>query len=254
MFSSVMEIAQLSPNVAKVPKNLRCLLIGASEAGKLTWIASLIKNKATIFHQPGYSKFIYCSPNFGKSALNSAGDLSYQNKLKEWAQPVEIIFVDHILTEEELFEEADATSGRILLIVDDFSQEMFSTSLVYRLFTRLSSHNGIDTCISLHQGAASKAFGKWYTLVQQNSNFLVLFRNIANRAAIGKISQQIFPRSKNFLQRCLDEVTNICGTYSYIFVDADLKNPLNIKFGVRANIFEENNLPMLMMKNPPTYH
>ena len=157
-----MEIVQLPPNVAKVPKNFRCLLIGPSEAGKSTWLASLIKNKATVFQQPGYAKFIYCSPNLGESALSSHADLNYKNSLKEWAEPVEMVFVDHILTEEELFEEANATAGRVLLIVDAFSPEMFSTDLVYRLFTRLSSHGiGIDTCLSLHQGAASKAFGKW---------------------------------------------------------------------------------------------
>ena len=248
-----MEGVQLSPNVAKVPKNFRCLLVGASETGKSTFIANLIKHKERVFQKPGYSKFIYCSPNMGDSALTSSRDVAYQTHLKEAAEPAEIKFFDHIITEEELLEESEATPGRVLLIVDDFSQEMLSTDLVYRLFTRLSSHQAIDTCISIHQGAASKAFGKWYTLVAGNSNFQVFFRNIANRAAIGKVSSQIFPGGKNFLQRALDEATNICGTYAYIFVDADLRNPLNIKFGVRANIFGENGLPMLMMKSPAAY-
>ena len=109
-----MEIVQLSPNVSKVPKNFRCLLIGASEAGKSTWIGSLIRNKATVFQPPGYAKFIYCSPNFGESSLISSRDLEYQKCLREWAEPSEIIFLDHIVTEEELFEEAEAANGRVL--------------------------------------------------------------------------------------------------------------------------------------------
>ena len=249
-----MEIVQLPSNVAKVPKNFRCLLIGASEAGKSTWIAKLIKNKAKVFHHPGYKKFIYCSPNLGESVLSSEHDLDYQKSLREWAEPSEIRFLNHIITEEELFEESTATNGRLLLIIDDFSLEIFSTDLVYQLFTRLSSHSAIDTCISLHQGATSKSPGKWYSLISNNSNFLVIFRNIANRASIGELSKRIFPYGKNFLQRCLNEATNICGSYAYIFVDANLKNPLNNRFGVRTNIFEENGLPMLMMKSPSVYY
>ena len=250
-----MEIIQLSPNVAKVPKNFRCLLIGASEAGKSTWIGKLIRNKSKVFQPPGYAKFIYCSPNLGESNLTSPRDLEYKKCLKEWAEPSEIIFLDHIITEEELFEEAEVTSGRILLIVDDFSHELFSTNLVYKLFTRLSSHGaGIDTCVSIHQGVTSKSPGKWQSLIFDNSNFFVIFPIISNRAAIGELSKKIFPYGKNFLQRCLNEATNICGSYVHIFIDASLKNPLNNKFGVRSNIFEENGLPMLMMKNPSVYY
>ena len=85
-----MEIVQLSPNVAKVPKNFRCLLIGASEAGKSTWIGKLIRNKDAILQPPGYAKFIYCSPNVGESTLTSPRDLEYQKCLKEWAKPSEV--------------------------------------------------------------------------------------------------------------------------------------------------------------------
>ena len=47
-----MEVADLSPDVAKVPKNFRALLFGASEAGKSLWIGSLIRNKDKVLpHQ-----------------------------------------------------------------------------------------------------------------------------------------------------------------------------------------------------------
>ena len=251
-----MEIVQLSPNVAKVPKNFRCLLIGASEAGKSTFIGSLIRNKDTVFESPGYEKFIYCSPNLGSEAsFTSKRDLEYQKCLKEWAEPAEIQFLNHIITEEELFEEAEATDGHILLIIDDYSQELFSTDLVYKLFTRLSTHGtGISTCVSLHQNINSKTSGKWYNLIFNNSNFFVVFRSIANRAAIGELSKKIFPHGKNFISRALNEATNICGMYAHVFIDASLKNPLNTRFGVRSNLFEENGLPKLMMKNPSVYY
>ena len=249
-----MEEIQLSPNALKVAKNFRCLLIGASEAGKSTWISNLIRHQQKIFQNPGYTKFIFCSPNLGGGIDASHGDRQYQERLQEWAQPADIQFLDHIISETELFEQAEATPGRLLLIIDDFSQEIFSTDLVYALFTRLSSHRAIDTCISLHQGVASKSPGRWYSLIFQNCNYLVLFRNIANRASIGEISKRIFPYGKNDLQRCLNEATTICGPYAYITVDASLQNELNNRFGVRTNIFEENNLPTLLFKNPSVYY
>ena len=58
---------------------------------------------------------------------------------------------------------------------------------------------------------------------------------------------------QNHLQRCLNEATDICGMHAYICVDASLKNPLNPKFGVRTNIFEENNDPVFLCKNPKGY-
>ena len=251
-----MEVVQLSPNVAKVPKNFRCLLIGASEAGKSTFIGSLIRNKDTVFPSPGYAKFIYCSPNLGsEGSFTSARDLEYQECLREWAAPAEIIFLKNIITEEELFEEAEATKGPILLIIDDYSQELFSNDLVYKLFTRLSTHGtGISTCVSIHQNINAKTSGKWYNLIFGNSNFFVVFRSLANRAAIGELSKKVFPHGKNFIQRALNEATNICGMYPHVFIDASLKNPLNNRFGVRSNLFEENGLPMLMMKSPTVYY
>ena len=158
----------------------------------------------------------------GEAEASSARDRSCQQRLEELAQPAEILFFDHIVTENELFEQADATDGQLLLIIDDFSQEIFSSPITYSLFTKMSSHNRIHSCISLRMGTSSAKPGKWHSLVMQNYNFLVIFGNIANRAAIGEMSQRIFPYSKNFLQRCLEEATRIMGDYAYIFVDAKL--------------------------------
>ena len=88
-----MEVGQLPPNVAKVTKNFRCLLVGASETGKSTFIANLIKHKEEVFQKPGYTKFVYCSPNLGDSALTSSRDVAYQNHLKEAAEQAEIRFL-----------------------------------------------------------------------------------------------------------------------------------------------------------------
>ena len=203
-----------------------------------------------------HGKFIFCSPNIKSDSVQTAPrDLRYKEFLEEWSKPADIIFFDHVVTEEELLAEVDATPGKCLLIIDDFCQDVFNNDLTYQLFTRLSPHGSIDTCISLHQGMrTSTTQGKWYSLIFNNCNFLVLFRNIANRAAIGRTSSDIFPYGQNHLQRCLDEAVDLCGIHAYVCVDACLKNPLNTKFGVRTNIFEENDDPVILRKNPKAYN
>ena len=250
-----MEVVELPTDALKCPKNLRCICIGASESGKSYWIAKLIKNKDKVLQSPGYSKFLFCSPNIKSDLTTTAGrDLRYKEFLEEQARPSDIVFFDHVITEEELLAEVDTTPGKTLLILDDFSQEVFNNDLTYQLFTRLSSHGGIDSCISLHQGVrSSKSPGKWYSLIFNNSNFLTLFINLANRAAIGRLSSDIFPYGKNHLQKCLNKARDICGMHAYICVDASLKNPLNHQFGVRTNIFGENDKPVFVFKNPKGY-
>ena len=248
-----MEVLQLPTNVLKVPKNFRCLLIGPSESGKSSFLASLIRHKDEVFQHPGYSTFILCSPNIGDPAFTDDRDLQYQESLKEWAKPAEMLFFNKIISEEELFGHADATTGRLLLCIDDFSMEIMADPLVYQLFPRLSSHSRIDTCLSVHQGTKSGT-GKFFPLVSENANFKVQFRNIANREAIGIMSRKIFPYGKNHLQKCLNIATELCGSYAYICIDASLKYPLNHHYGVRTNIFGENGLPMILFKNPKSYN
>ena len=249
-----MEIVDLPSNALKLPRNLRALLIGASESGKSTFLSNLIKHKDEVFPEP-YAKFIFCSPHMDSSYADDR-DLSYQKTLEEWAQPVPIIFYNKIITKEELLEHADVTlPGRILLQVDDFSQQITNDRLVYDLFSKYASHNSISTIIVLHQGMKSqKSSGNFASLIRSNCNFLVIFRNLANRAAIGEMSKVIFPYCHNFLQRALDEITTVCGQHSYLCKDANLKNPLNNRYEVRTNIFRENNLPVMLCKNPRQYH
>ena len=166
-----------------------------------------------------------------------------------------MIIMDHIITYEELQDQAQSIEGRLMVFIDDFSVEAFDNPLMYQLYACLSSHKKCDSMISIHVGAgASKTAGKWFSLVKQNSNYLVIFRNLSNRASIGHLSQTIFPKGGNFLQRCLDASTNILDCYAFIVVDANLRNPLNQEFGVRANIFENNSLPIILFKNPRMYN
>ena len=226
----------MSPLATQVPREFRGLLIGASGSGKTRFVGKLLQNKADIFPVT-YKKFLYCSPHIGGGTISSARDVEYREKLEEWAAPTEISFHNYIPSEEEVLDVSDSVDGPILLIIDDYSLELFQTDLVYQLFTRMSTHKMVNSLVSLHVGCASKTSGKWYQAVTQNCNYLVLFRNIANRASTGELSKRIFPYADNFLQRCLTKATEYLGSYGYICVDASLTNQLNNRFGVRTNIF-----------------
>ena len=243
-----MEVIQLPSLATKLPLNFKCCLIGSSGSGKFEFISKLIKYKDQVFQEP-YDCFIYCSPNLGTHS--SKHDLEFKRCLEAWSHPTKILFYNKVIEEEELLEIADSTDGRVLTFIDDFSRESLASDLVYSLFTKFSTHRSCDVCLSLHIGSSSS--GKWYQAVHNNSSFIVLFRNISNRSSIGMISKAIFPYGENFLMRALNRSTDILGCYSYVCVDTSLPNPLNNRFGVRSNIFCEQNLPIIIFKNPSAY-
>ena len=96
------------------------------------------------------------------------------------ANPAEMVFYNHVITEEELGEESDQGRQRLLVFIDDFSDQFFPQKVTTQLFTRLSSHQQIDTVIALHHGITSKqAGGKNAAVIWNSANVIVLFRSLA---------------------------------------------------------------------------
>ena len=248
-----MEVVELSNSATMVPRNLRCLLQGASESGKSSFILKLLKNKGSMF-PVCYSKFIYCSPHIGSNGYSSNRDLEYRKLLEEYCAPAEILFFNYILTEEELLQISESVDGPVLFICDDFALQLFQSDLIYQLYTQMSSHCRVNSIVSLHQGISGKTSGKWYQAVSQNSNYIVVFRNLANRSCLGELSKRIFPYADNYLSRALTRAVEVLGPYGYIVIDASLTNELNSKFGVRSNVFLEQNLPLLLFKLLKIYY
>lgn len=248
-----MEEVTLSPNALKIPEHLRAVIVGGSGCGKSSFLSDLIAHRNQLVPEPGYSKFIWCSPSINDYHA-SASDVSFKKKLEQVAEPVPIFFYDYILSQEELLEHAE--TGPVLFVVDDFSAEFFATDVAYQLFTRLATHKSIHSCLAVHStGGQSKQRGKWYSLIFQNANYLVIFRNLADRLSTSQLSSRIFPYTSpsNHLQRCLNEASTQCDNYTPVIVDANPKNDLNGKYGVRANIFNKHGLPTILFKNPSIY-
>ena len=71
----------LDPLDLRLPTNLRMVLIGASQAGKSSFMKSLMTFKNQIFRQP-YQKFVYCSPSVGES-MASERDRHFEEELRK---------------------------------------------------------------------------------------------------------------------------------------------------------------------------
>ena len=90
---AAMEVLELHPEELKASKNFRCLLVGASGTGKSFMMEQLIKNKKSIFQEPGYGKIVFCSPHMSSLAFTSQRDLDYKERLKTHAEPADILFL-----------------------------------------------------------------------------------------------------------------------------------------------------------------
>ena len=208
--------------------------------------------QAKVFSHP-YSKFVYCSPHLSADGNEedemSPGDAAFHQSLIDLAQPQEIIFYDHIITLTELNQESNNGELHILIVVDDYSESVFSQDLTVKLFIKLSSHANTDIVVATHSGLKSSS-GKHFSIVWNSANVIVLFRSLADRASIGFLSQRMFPKSDNHLGKCLAMSTQLLGNYSHIIIFCNLDNDLNKTYEVRANIFED---AYILFKNPNHY-
>ena len=212
----------------------------------------MIKHKKKVFSQP-YSKFVYCSPHLSADGNEedemSPGDAAFRQSLIDLAQPQEIIFYDHIITLTELNQESNNGELHILIVVDDYSESVFSQDVTVKLFIKLSSHANTDIVVATHSGLKPSS-GKHFSIVWNSANVIVLFRSLADRASIGFLSQRMFPKSDNHLGKCLAMSTQLLGNYSHIIIFCNLDNDLNKTYEVRANTFED---AYILFKNPDNY-
>ena len=248
-----MEYLQLKKSDAECfPEKTRAILCGPSQSGKSEFIQNMIRHKKKVFSQP-YSKFIYCSPHLstdgGEDAAVSPGDAAYRQNLIDLAQPEEMVFYDHIITLTELNQESNYGEQRLLVFIDDFSENVFSQDVTVKLFIKLSSHANTDIAVATHSGIKSSS-GKHFSIVWNSANTIVLFPTLADRASIGFLSQRMFPYSDNHLGKCLAQANQLLGNYCHIIIFCNLDNDLNRTYEVRANIFED---AYILFKNPTYY-
>ena len=143
-----MQEIQLHPSDLCFPRSLRAILIGPSQCGKSKYMMDMVRYKDRVFAKP-YTKFIFCSPNY-ESALTSPRDEAYRQEMIALAEPAEMVFYDHIITEEELAEESEHGSQHLLCFIDRFLRPSFLPKCHYStlLPTQLTPANRYSNWIA----------------------------------------------------------------------------------------------------------
>ena len=131
----------------------------------------------------------------------------------------------------------DFVTPNTLIMLDDLMEESSNDPRVSNLFTR-SAHHVPCFVIKTTQNIFPR--GTQTRNHRLNTNYLVLFKNPADRLQIQNLENQMFPHSKHFLVRAFESATN--NPHSYLFLDLHKKTAEHVR--VRARILP-NQRPMV---------
>lgn len=121
-----------------------------------------------------------------------------------------------------------------IIIIDDLMVESSSNSCsVGKIFTKGSHHNNLSVIFItqniFHQGKGQRD-------ISLNSHYMVIFRNLRDRAQIQHLSRQVCPENPKFLQEAYHDATS--RPYGYLLLDLKQDTPDNCRF--RSCIFPDD--------------
>ena len=242
----MVDIVEVDPDIEfKWPGHLRSLIIGASQSGKSTFMTRLLAERARLL-PTAYEKIVFCSPNFN-DRFNQEREDRFKETLTQSAHPIPIDFLDHIVTEEEL--QALSQGGRSLIMLDDWTVDLYRSPIIVDLMIRLSSKQGVDIIMSAHVALGS-ALGKNFGIVFNSLTQVIFMRNLTHQSALRYIGRRIFPEAPLHITQCLNEATRLMGRYSHAIVDCSLEKQLTERCRVSCNAFSDGNLPVVYFANP----
>ena len=115
-----------------------------------------------------------------------------------------------------------------LIIIDDLMHE-FSTSsgsaVIANLFTKGSHHNNLSV-IYITQNVFHQ--GKGQRDISLNCHYIVIFRNLRDRAQFLHLSRQMSPENPRFVQEAYHDATS--KPFGYILLDLKQETPDNCRF------------------------
>ena len=225
------ETIDLDPDSFRFAKSLRALLIGSSQTGKTSWIKSFLKYRHRLCPK-NYTTILYSSPNLVDSYFDFEND--FMNEIRDLCQNTDVIFLGEIPSTEQLSSYLVNKDSKVLLILDDWAEQLWDSESLCSVFVRMSSHLGLDCICSCHY-----AFGKgrYYSTITKNANLIVLFNCLADRSVNSYIQRKLFPNRKNFLNTAFDIAIREGGPYSYLMFPFNIDNPLNHRFPARSRCF-----------------
>lgn len=209
-------------------------------------MTDLVRHRNQLF-QCQYQLYIFCSPNLTETTM-SARDEAFKTEFANLAHPVPVLFLDNIPSVEELMD-LSQDHKKCLLFIDDFSEQLFANNLLPLIFTRLSSHSNVDCVVSCHVSFGSR-LGKFFSMITQSVNVLVLQNSRADRQTLAMMSRKMFPGVKNYLPKAMQKATEILGPFANLVIRCDLGNQLGDRFALISNLFEADHLPRLYHPTP----
>lgn len=123
-----------------------------------------------------------------------------------------------------------------LIILDDLMAESSSSTgsgVIANLFTKGSHHNNLSV-IFITQNVFHQ--GKGQRDISLNSHYIVVFRNLRDRAQIRHLSRQVCPDNTRFLQDVYHDATS--KPFGYLLLDLKQDTPDNCRY--RACIFPDD--------------
>ena len=183
----------------------------------------------------GYSHIVYVSPNLASNAATLNHEQRFLNTLRELAHPVPIDFLEAIPTVEFMLSYIQDESSKVLLMLDDFNELLFNSPDIADVYTRLSSHFGVDILATSHVGFSSGS--KFYGNIFKNTNLIVIYPNLSDKSLVTYLSKKMFPGMPGFLPSCQQYVYEHLGCYAYLVIDTSIHKHLPRRFPVAARIF-----------------
>ena len=120
-----------------------------------------------------------------------------------------------------------------LIIIDDLMRDSSSSGVIVNLFTKGSHHNNLSVIFItqniFHQGKGQRD-------ISLNAQYIVIFRNLRDRAQMRHLAEQVYPENPRFLGEVYWDATSQPYDYYLLYLKHD--TPDNCRF--RTCIFPED--------------
>ena len=120
-----------------------------------------------------------------------------------------------------------------LIIIDDLMRELSSGGAIVNLFTKGSHHNNLSVIFItqniFHQGKGQRD-------ISLNAQYIVIFRNLRDRAQICHLARQVYPENPQFLEEAYQDATS--QAFGYLLLDSKQTTANNCRF--RTCIFPDD--------------
>lgn len=219
----------------KFPDKFRFLVVGASNCGKSSLVANLIKNRNRCFDVQPKSIQYFCRY---KAGVNKS-ILSEVEIFTKFPEPTDFL---------------NESGGSKWIIIDDYGDLALNSQLISTVF-KTCRHQNINIILLLHTLFSNKREAREISL---NSTGIFLLRSCRDILSVKNLSYQLDPFRSDFLTNIYCKY--VTRPYQYIFVDLDVRSHPLLRY--RTNIFnqlaieifiDEEDMQELQQEELPTF-